>query len=224
MMDVSPDRLQAMSAAVLANNLPKIRLLLKAGVPADGEWEKTHFLTLAAMHGREEIFDLLAAHGANIKRPDLLAWSVDGGGGRNRPSLGIVQKVLAATEADPETLTAALRFACVSGCPDVVRLLLSEGADPNGVDPDYKYFPLFNAVSEGRAEVVRVLLDAGADPKTPVDVVERSAGNPDARDARYPASLIEIAQNAGHTEIVELLTAYAAVTWIGGPQRSRRSA
>ena len=76
--------------------------------------------------------------------PRLLDWAVDGGGGRLKPSLAIVQLILREVPHDHEALSAALRFACVSGNVDVVQLLLQMGADPNERDEVYNS-PLSNA-------------------------------------------------------------------------------
>lgn len=210
-MGVSPERLRVMRQAVLENNVAKVRLLLKSGVPADGESDKSVFIALAATHGLEEVFELLLAHGANIRRADLLAWSVDGGGGRKRPSLAIVQKVLAVAQPNAATLAECLRYACVSGCSDVVRLLLSKGADPNGVDPKYHFFPLGNAVEKGHIEVVRVLLDAGADPTKLVireEIPDLAPEDPTADTPSTTETLIETALRRGHPQIAELLAAH----------------
>lgn len=160
----SPDRMRAMHDAIIDGNLAKVRLLLKAGAPADGVLDKMPFVTLAAMLVKEDVFELLVASGASLSTPELLEYSVDGGGGRLRPSLAIVRRVLEGAAHDPATINRTLRFACVSGSPQVVQLLLAQGADPNERDPQSGESPLDNAVEHGRQEVVEVLLAAGAKP------------------------------------------------------------
>jgi ankyrin repeat protein len=165
---VSPFRMTAMCDAIKDGDVAKVRLLLKAGVPAAGETDNFPFLYLAAMLCKEDIFTLLLDSGASVQTPRLLDWAVDGGGGRLKPSLAIVQRILREVPHDKAALTSALRFACVSGNVDVVRLLLSRGADPNGHDEEMNACPLSNAIRHGHAEVVDVLLEAGADATRPV--------------------------------------------------------
>ena len=56
----------------------------------------------------------------------------------------------------------ALHYAASSAHLDVMRLLLSEGADLNARSPN-ETTPLMMAAMYGSAEAVKVLLDAGAD-------------------------------------------------------------
>jgi hypothetical protein len=195
---VSPDRMIAMRNAIVDGDVAKVRLLLKAGVPADGEVDRFPFLRVSAMLCQEEIFDLLLSHGASIT-PGFLDWAVDGGGGRLRPSIRIVQRTLSDVPHDAEALTRGLRFACVSGSVEVVQLLIERGADPNGVDDLHQDFPLSNAVSHGHAGIVQVLLDAGADPTQPV-------WNEDDGDlSETPSTLVDLAIQHGYPEIARLL-------------------
>jgi len=74
---------------------------------------------------------------------------------------------------------------------DILRLLLSHGADPNqrGIND---YTPLHMAVAERLPQAIRILLDGGADPaqRTRID------------DYETP---LEMAQAAGLTEIATSL-------------------
>lgn len=74
---------------------------------------------------------------------------------------------------------------------DILRLLLSFGADPNqrGVND---YTPLHMAVAEGNISAIRILLDGGADPalRTRID------------DYETP---VELAERAGHAGIAAML-------------------
>src|SRR4030095_9822387 len=47
--------------------------------------------------------------------------------------------------------------------PDVVRVLLAHGADPNARDGGDNATPLHFAAAQGNVDSVRLLLDAGAD-------------------------------------------------------------
>jgi ankyrin repeat protein len=169
-------------------------------VPAAGEVDRFPFLFVAASLCREEIFEVLLGHGASIHTPELLAYAVDGGGGRLRPSLAIVQRVLNEATHDTDSLTQCLRFACVSGNPEVVKLLIQRGGDVNGVDPQDKNTPLTNAIRQGRAEVVQVLLAAGADPTRPVRK-ENHLGELTGK----ASTLMDFAVRAGYPEIAKMV-------------------
>eukprot|EP00947_MAST-08B_sp_MAST-8B-sp1_P001951 g1951.t1 len=61
-----------------------------------------------------------------------------------------------------------LHLAAKLGKKEIVRLLLGQGSDPNGVDEDFDHFddwptPLGVAAQHGHEEVAAVLLEAGAD-------------------------------------------------------------
>ena len=196
---VSPDRMIAMNHAIMDGDTAKVRLLLKAGVPAAGELDRFPFLFVSAMLCKEEIFDLLLSHGAPITTPQLLDYAVDGGGGRLRPSIRIVQRILSEVPHDTEALTRSLRFACVSGNVEVVRLLIERGADPNSFDDKSKDSALSNAVRQGHAEVVAVLLDAGADPTQPV------WDEDDDGEFTVTSTLVDLAVREGYPEIAKML-------------------
>jgi ankyrin repeat protein len=190
----------AMRNAIMDGDIGKVRVLLKAGVPAAGEVDGFPYVWLAASLCREEIFDLLLGNGALITTPKLLEWAVDGGGGRLRPSTAIVQRILIEVSHEKDTLNRCLRFASVSGSADVVRLLIQRGADPNGLDDRDNSFPLAHAVRYGHVEIVRVLLDAGANPTQPVwdedDVGDRTGTT---------STLMDLAIRQGYAEIARLV-------------------
>lgn len=58
-----------------------------------------------------------------------------------------------------------MRLAAYSGYPEVVQLLLDQGANLSYVDKDGR-IPLYSAAEGGYAEVVQVLLDKGANPSS----------------------------------------------------------
>lgn len=196
---VSPDRITAMHDAITQGDLGKVKLLLKAGVPADGG-STIPFICLAASLGNGAIFDLLVEHGAPMETPELLEYAVDGGGGRILPALSTVKKLLESCTYDKDTLDRSLRFASVSGSPEVVRILMEHGADPNGVEPDKMDYPLSNAIRHGRAAVIAELLKHGANPKVMVFEENHLGEKLDTQ-----VSLAELALNLGFPDIAELL-------------------
>jgi ankyrin repeat protein len=96
-------------------------------------------------------------------------------------------------------LNAALRFACVSGNADVVRLLLQMGADPNGRDEVHNTC-LSNAIRQGHADVVEVLLEEGADTTQTV-FAENEVGDPTGD----VLTLVDLAVQEGYPDIAKLV-------------------
>ena len=86
-------------------------------------------------------------------------------------------------------LIAAINFSH----PQVVKVLLDHGADPN--DPRYAYPPLVVAAKEGHTEIARLLLEAGAEP--------------DATTSSSSPALV-LAAGKGYAEIVGLLLDHEA--------------
>ncbi len=196
---VSPARITAMRDAIVEGDVKKVRLLLKSGVPA-ASGERIPFVCLAASLSRTEIFELLVENGASLDSEELLEYAVDGGGGRIMPSVAIVEKLLASRDYPSEILNRSLRFACVSGSPEVVRKLVEKGADPNAFDQTQMDFPLSNAVLHGRIAVVAELLNLGANPN--VEVFEE---NELSEKTGNKITLVDLAIQHGFPEIAKLL-------------------
>lgn len=191
-----------MSKAISSGDMKKVALLLRSGIAADGtELDGTSFIALAAMLGQAEVFMALVAAGADVSEPELLSWSVDGNGGRGPVSSEIVFYLLENLPDLPKAeLDAALRFACVTGNPEIVQALLGKGADPNGYDADLLSFPLLNAVQEGHEALVRMLIASGADPDRFMVKELDDKGN-----EVTVSTLIERARTLGNASIVEAL-------------------
>ncbi len=123
---------------------------------------------------------------------------------------------------------APLGYAARTGCLDVVKLLLKEGALVDMTDKHFNWTPLLRAAVQRHADVVRYLLDHGADPntktrngKTPLSVALsgsvswNSYGPKGDRDATVKA-LLEKRADAS-----PLLAAYDELIGIVGEQRDR---
>ncbi|XP_071519663.1 uncharacterized protein [Panulirus ornatus] len=107
-----------------------------------------------------------------------------------------VRLLLMADDVEIDALThestTALHLACGSGPShsEVVRLLLSAGADPSMVEGDNWSLPLPKAVAYKNLDIVRLLLDAGADP----NCEDYESGRP-----------LHVAAEKGLLEIAQLL-------------------
>ena len=172
------------------------RILLEAGADPNTTtlYELTTPLLLAARHGHASTCRLLLAHGADpdagtrtISTPLMLAALY----GHTE-----VCRLLFAAEVQDTEMTdrwgdTALALA-IRGIPDTpacrstLQVLLNAGVDPNSGLPA--------AIATNDLESCRALLAAGADPTAPSD-----------DDDTTP---LELAQAAGHTAIVELLSAH----------------
>jgi ankyrin repeat protein len=101
---------------------------------------------------------------------------------------------------DQDALTDALRFACVSGNVDVVRLLIQLGGNPNSYDEQLNSCPLSNAIRQGHAEIVELLLEAGADATRAVSE-EDGVGDLTGRVMTY----VDLAVQQGYPAIAKLV-------------------
>lgn len=159
----------------------KIRQLLKAAgakEPVDGESADEDSDGATPEETADEAFT------ETIKRNDL-------------EDLG---RLVAAYKNHPlgkSALPAALRAAVIYGRPEMLKLLLASGADPNAGRPK----PLTEAARGGKAEMALMLLEAGADVnaaepdgRTALDTAESWAGSSEEHDA-----VIEILKARGAT-------------------------
>jgi ankyrin repeat protein len=195
----TPDRLRAMDHAVATGDLRKVQLLLRAGVPAEAG-DDDPFLITAARLAQPEVFDLLVEHGAPLDQPDLLAWAVDGDGGRGEVSIQIVRRVLREGSPSGEQLAAALRVASATGSEPAVEALLEHGAPVDELDPEFRDSPLANAVLNRHVHIVKRLLAAGANPALPFEELDD-----DGVPQRTANSMKDLAVRLGFDEIAALL-------------------
>jgi ankyrin repeat protein len=88
----------------------------------------------------------------------------------------------------------ALALACWNQRPDIARLLIEEGADPN-LKTNSNFTALHYAAEKGSTELVELLINAGAD----VNALNEAQRSP-----------LHLAADQGNAEIVELLINYGA--------------
>lgn len=93
-------------------------------------------------------------------------------------------------QSESRTTGPALLTAASFGPPDMVRLLLDQGADPN-MEDEHGFRALYYASKEGSAETVRMLIEAGADIE--------------AKENNYGATALMVAARWKRLEVVEML-------------------
>lgn len=116
-----------------------------------------------------------------------------------------------------------IMMATLSGDPDLVALMLAQGAYVEGRDPSSQYSPLAAAVRHGLGPVVKILLDHGADPNDPkytgypplivaaregdtmtTRLLLEAGADPDKKTSSSSPALV-LAAGKGHAEVVKLL-------------------
>jgi cell wall assembly regulator SMI1 len=164
---INPDRVLAMEAAIRDHNLPKVRLLLKAGVPADHVYNPTlgwSFANLAAEEGDEPIFRCLIDAGADINhRSGSLGSMLHHAACSRRASSQIVARVLAEATIEQADLNSTLLYVPEHGNLEIVERLLHAGADPRYAN-DEGATALLHAVIFRQSDIAIRLIQAGADP------------------------------------------------------------
>jgi len=95
----------------------------------------------------------------------------------------------------------ALSMICGSGSIEMIRLLLENGADPNGKSTTSS-IPIVNAALANSLDIAEILLDAGADPNAAFD--EPNFGEDGKRTA------LMLAAHRGHSEMTKLLLKHGA--------------
>jgi len=182
-------------------------------------------LNLAAMWGHEAVVELLVAKGADVNAKNdsnstPLEWAAayghesiakllrehDGTLGteiHNAAYQGDLNKIKSLLEKDPNLANTKnatfgrtpLHWAAQEGQKEVVELLITKGADPNGKDK-WGYTPLHRAAAAGHKEVAELLVTNGADVN--------------AADDQQGLTPLHIAVIKGDGSIVELFVARGA--------------
>ncbi|KAM5346981.1 hypothetical protein ACJ41O_009986 [Fusarium nematophilum] len=106
-----------------------------------------------------------------------------------------------------------LWMAAVNGHSEVVRVLITAGADPNPREPDEGMKPLQEAATRNHSEVVRALLEAGIDPRafTKTTSADEECCDDNSDFYEYPASedtALRFACNNGHLETIEVFLSF----------------
>jgi ankyrin repeat protein len=110
----------------------------------------------------------------------------------------IVQKI--DDEKKEMAFTRALSQASLFSTPDVVRFLISNGAEPNPIGFDWNNYPLGNAAMVNNIGTLKELLKHGANP----DYREPDF-NPSPLEAGFNPSPLELAESRGYKEAVDLM-------------------
>lgn len=193
-----------------ANDVPRLKALLAAGVPIESrDTLKKTALWHAAKAGAEAAFDFLISRGAdvNLRHPDY-TWTGlgDAAGGSTPGHERICQKLLAGVFAGDKTaVQGAMLAAACSGSAAILKALIAAGADVNRRERFGGSY-LLAAIGDNalRDQVVPVLLAAGADlafrrPRQQYD-------NADQKKL-VGKTAYEIARALGHAVVAELLAA-----------------
>lgn len=139
--------------AIRAGKLDRAKVLLEAGASIDKEAStKGNALKMAVLEINPEAVRFLINHGANINKHNYYSDPV------------LISTIVAMGRRDTNATKRAKYL-------DMVRLLLSLGADPNvetedSDDPDHEFGnPLQYALRRGNFEVAKLLLEHGANPR-----------------------------------------------------------
>jgi len=161
-------QLASFQFAAQSGSVRAIRKALAAGISPDEPLGEETALGIATERGQVEIVRLLLKAGANPNRlssgfPPIFRAAIYG--------YAAILKLLllGGAELKSKRFGPVLNYACLEGHADVVKVLVSAGADVNlsytmkditGVAP--KMTPLMVACMAGRIEVVKLLLHSGA--------------------------------------------------------------
>jgi uncharacterized protein len=148
----------------------------------------TTLLMIAASNGNERLLEFLLRSGSNVLNKNKYGETAIAFGSL-RGHFGIVRRLIAAGVPPEGSGWSALQYAAFGGHAEVVRLLVTKGANLNAVAPN-GLTPLMLAAKNGYPDVVKVLIQAGA--------------NRDLLDPKG-SSALEIAIRAGNADVADLM-------------------
>ena len=209
-------------AAVGANDIERVRLLLDHGAAVDPDpGDGATPLFYGAVRGHADVCRLLMERGA---RPSFYTAC----------ALGMAERVAEMLGADPALATTPdgrlkrrpLFFAVMGGDAEIVELLLKANADVNGKAPEYVEHglwviqsssawkknvgetPLHVAAVRGTADIVRLLLDAGAkleetnnDGETPLHLAAQAGNLPALHALIERGARVDVTNGNGHSPL-----------------------
>ena len=162
-------QIDAFLEAAAANAVPRLKALLKAGVPVDAR--NTYYKTAlwyAAKAGAEAAFDYLLSRGANpdVRHPEHGWTPLQDAAGGATPAHGAFARSSwgGALGKDRAAVQGAMLAAACSGTAVIVKALIDAGADVNQRERFGGSY-LLSAIGDNdlRDQVVPILLAAGAD-------------------------------------------------------------
>lgn len=150
-----------LTTACANGNMEIVKLLLDKGADVNLEEKKGwNPIVYAVVNQRVDVVKLLLESGANTHGKNM---GLQKGAGYN--SNVALLKALIENGADVNAIVdnyTPLMEAAHRGCVDVVKLLVSSGADVN-LKNAFGYTALMVAAGSGNREIVKVILDSGAD-------------------------------------------------------------
>lgn len=114
--------------------------------------------------------------------------------------------------------------AVTGGHTDVVRFLLSVGANPDIHIENQEQSSLFEAATSGQLEIVKVLPDNGAnpDPRLPIHALGVDRRTRRCQTQKQSLRILQAAAESGHTAVVELLLEHIDIQrFMAGTVRSQ---
>lgn len=188
--------------AAAAGNLDEVRRLIARGADPDGAGEGRTPLLAALQAGHSDVVEALLRAGATPGREAVdtaLRYQ------RRADLLALIE-----AGADPDTRTrwttqSLLEIATENNDPELVRLLLDCGADPDAApgESPFSMPALHIAALNNRVEIAQALLDHGADPTL----------------TRDGWSALDLALQRGHGELAQILRKAVEARYEAGQPR-----